>query len=821
MESKRSPKCQICLRMLAVMLLVIVLCFASACSTAGTAGTDGSTQEETDSGSDSAKPEEDLTAWDYTLDDMGNYLAQCGDFVNDDYVTLSGISSAARLYGHVELYWWDVDNLAYNSTAYKTWQEYVGNDYYYIEFASSIMVLTNNGPFGMSILDSFTGDAEQLTADFLAFPYGYSYSEVVTPATECYSRDKTAVYTDYTSLIESYPDESYSYETDPVELPDSYCLRDDYMIFTKQQLSGTCWDVTGCTALSTAIMMAKGEYLELSESWISLALSYNMEHGNLPNYYYNIGTSYTYGDGSGMLGFDMVANASGIVLDEDFSNDEGFYVSQENVDEYYGYYSQFANTQIMEEFSLVHFYNYAIRNRGETIKNSMKKQIMENGSIIAWTSTEDWETGTANGEEVTYKDPDSAGTADHIVSIVGWDDDFTLSDGTTKQTGAWIVLNSWGQSSDKDGGIMYIFYEDGCYRNGDTDFFGYTYVGGTQDEGDVLFLDSVKESNATYTTDLKGIYAGDFTAEENETKQKNVFYGQDDISVTYSYSVADDVSVSGIGVYCGGEEVTDLFDISLDTGQQAFTVSAEGLEHGAYKIAVRYTDGETEGTYGNCLYLCDGTEINYVYLRSESQEGVQNNESYPLFYSFGSADCTLTYYTSDETGTLSYYVALATYSDVSSWSAKSEGVTFSQDSEWVEYVTVEYDLSASSEYVFTLETADGIQKDMTVEIVQTDTEWLTRCTMTQDGNASRSLLLPVSEAVGGTVGMPSKEGRIFAWYYDSGKSDAVQTDGSGANACLSYEKVVAIESPTNTIAESFVAYSKIYYLFLYGEWTTE
>ncbi len=64
-----------------------------------------------------------------------------------------------------------------------------------------------------------------------------------------------------------------------------------------------------------------------------------------------------------------------------------------------------------------------------------------------------------------YNDYDNERAANHVVSLVGWDDDYDVGNfkegKEPKEKGAYIVLNSYGTEFGNDG-YMYISYEDAC-----------------------------------------------------------------------------------------------------------------------------------------------------------------------------------------------------------------------------------------------------------------------------------------------------------------------------------------------------------------------
>lgn len=751
--------------------------------------------------------EEEKTVWDYSIDDLANYLVQCGDLVNDDYANLTSLASQNRSYYNVEIYWWDTENLSEFSDEYKRWKEYEQNGFAYIYYGAGLYFLTNNGPFGMNVKTAYRGDRDKLIADYLAFPSGYVKQESFPPVTVDCTRDREEVYTDYDALAQSYPDLSYRYESENSELPSAYCIRDEYLLYAQaQSAQGMCWAFTGATALSTAIMKAKGEFLDFSESWITLALTYQLRHGLNENYSNCLDSSYIYGNGSGVLGFDLAANISGVLLEQDFGLDESFYISEENADEAYEYYSSFSNTDLMNEVTLVHYSNYAIRSKRDTILDSLKSHILNDGSIIAWTATSAWKSGAYNGETVTYKNPNELGTADHVVSIIGWDDDFTVTESGKTYRGAWIVLNSWGQAAQKDG-VLYILYDDSSYINADTDFFGYRYIG--NDADGLSFSDRILSSTANETTPLKGAYYGSFQAERAETKQKNIFYHQDDFFLTYSYEISADAAIKDIRVYSDGKDVTDLFSVSI--GKDTYSVGGEGTPSGEYKILITYSDGEQTKNYFNCFFLCDGTEINTIYrYDSDVSNPIKTNAAYFGYYLYGNSDYSYTYYTSSQTGRIELLVTLATYSTVSGISSENPAVTATALSKDEEQVRIAYDLSLSDEYSFILSSASGERKKITVKVVYTDAERLTRVFCAPDGGESVSFLLPSSDR----WRVPALERAGADWYYDASFTDPLIKDEDG-NSLVDFEKAIFAQSPKNYVGSSVAAYANISSLFLY------
>lgn len=72
-------------------------------------------------------------------------------------------------------------------------------------------------------------------------------------------------------------------------------------------------------------------------------------------------------------------------------------------------------------------------------------------------------TGAYYCNDIYDESNKKARTANHAVTIVGWDDNYDISNFNEKarpnNKGAWIVKNSWGQK-EGDNGYLYISYED-------------------------------------------------------------------------------------------------------------------------------------------------------------------------------------------------------------------------------------------------------------------------------------------------------------------------------------------------------------------------
>lgn len=758
------------------------------------------------------------TVWDYTIDELVDYLIARGHIEADDYTQLTPIATYSRIYSNIEILWWDVDHLEQGTTAYETWNELAKNDYYYFMLLGTIYAPKVNGPFAIRARDSYPGDAEKLYEDFLAFPSGYvPGAGTIRPID--YTKDDS-VYDSYDRLALSYPNLSYSYELDPIELPEAYCMRDDYILYTQAQGSQElCWSFAASTSLSTTIMKATGEYLDFSEAWISLALRHAVEEKTLPNFTNNMSSSHTYGDTGWFLGFDLVANRCGVVLEQDYSYGDSFLTCNENAEEYYNVYRQYASYDLMNEVVAVRFDDYALRSKKETILNSMKSFLLKDGSIAAQTYTGGFATTTYNGENILYQSPSSSSTdGSHIVSLIGWDDSFTLTENGKTYTGAWIVLNSWDNASGRDG-IFYILYDDATYLN-DTYFWGYKYLGNPHTD-DLYFSDAIVESSASCTTDKTGAYYGDFSAATAETKQKNIFFGTREVSLTYRYEISSGAAVDGVEVYLDGNCVTQDFSVALDPSAKTISIFSSEAQPGAYKVAIAYSASGVTRNYFNSFYLCDGTELtSFNLITKESDNSIVNNGYYNLYYRYGNAVEEIVYFTSKSSGEIRYYIPLATYHRIVSVVSESSGVKIDADlAHSYVYLSLDYEVSTESVYPVTFLTSDGVEKTVRICVIHAEAgeTFAVNVSYQLNGginNSSNPAKLLLTEDR--LLTAPERAGYLFdGWYCDAEFSVKLSKDGY----LLSIADLAIPTEATNGFQNSFnTYYEKSVHIFLYAKW---
>jgi C1A family cysteine protease len=220
-------------------------------------------------------------------------------------------------------------------------------------------------------------------------------------------------------------------------LPSRYDLRDlGYLTSVKSQSGGTCWANATMAAIESNWLVNHWGSYDLSEQ--------NMASCNGINSKYNEG-------GEGNISSAYLTRFSGPLLETDDPNK-----APANNDE--------LNENICKNIK-AHPPRYVLSSKFLPPDIELiKKTIMTSGGVCAillWGN----ESENYNWRDYTFYNPGNVVVNyDHMVLLVGWDDNKEVTGGTKSPKGtkgAWIAKNSWG-SSFGEKGFFYLSYYDKC-----------------------------------------------------------------------------------------------------------------------------------------------------------------------------------------------------------------------------------------------------------------------------------------------------------------------------------------------------------------------
>lgn len=243
--------------------------------------------------------------------------------------------------------------------------------------------------------------------------------------------------------------------------------------------------------------------------------------------------------------------------------------------------------------------------------SAVKSSVMNYGAVKASYYNTVNNYYASNGEYNSdtfayYKATNDGSPANHAISIVGWDDNFSKENFVIQpeSDGAWLCKNSWGKYFGDDG-YFWISYYDATLCN----FVRFTYVG--SEAYDNFYQYSGDDSDIALSKD--GYYTAEqatvFTAKGNETLKAIGFFSlQDSISVSVkiyrnlpeSFTSPTDgtlaASVLSSAAYEGYHTVELNEDIKLETDEKFAVVITMTARENVYipaNTGNRYSSGNS------------------------------------------------------------------------------------------------------------------------------------------------------------------------------------------------------------------------------------
>lgn len=346
--------------------------------------------------------------------------------------------------------------------------------------------------------------------------------------------------------------DNYGYIDVDVDIPsieeDRNCLRKSYVpeYYSSVDLNyiskikdqggyGTCWAFGAINTAETSMIKKYGYSVDTDFS--ELHLAYNFYHTQVDP----LGN--TAGDSTTVLGSTYLdRGGNSIFTYKNFANWVG--AANESVANYSGasnYETEMAKKSANERTDLsfndiAHMQNAYIINYNDA--STIKQLIMENGAgTISYYASD---SSGYNGSTGAYYQNSNYST-NHCVSIVGWDDNYAVSNFNSSKCppgpGAWLIKNSWGTSYGKNGYFWLSYYDTSLssvyffdFENADNYDNNYQYDGSSGNRTRYGYCSSLSTSNV-------------FTSQKQiETLDAISFYNTTDVNSTYDISIYQDLT---------------------------------------------------------------------------------------------------------------------------------------------------------------------------------------------------------------------------------------------------------------------------------------
>ena len=229
----------------------------------------------------------------------------------------------------------------------------------------------------------------------------------------------------------------------------------NYITSVKNQYqTGLCWAFATASSIESSYLMDNGNELNISELQIGYSTSYQLSNG-----------SNTYGLKIGDKVMDTVAGGGNIYIAGNYLSQRrgvvtektsGLVLNDDNYKEITSSKSGKISDVSLNEYNVndVIFYTPDLHcdTNNFAVLKAIKQMVASYGSVYAQinSATNKYlklsESEYQNNPNIYYGGP----SADHAISIIGWDDNYSASNfensygGIPKGNGAWIIKNSYG-----------------------------------------------------------------------------------------------------------------------------------------------------------------------------------------------------------------------------------------------------------------------------------------------------------------------------------------------------------------------------------------
>ena len=313
-------------------------------------------------------------------------------------------------------------------------------------------------------------------------------------------------------------------------IPNYYNLVDENLTtpVKDQKTSSNCWAFAALGALESCLLKATGVEYDLSEE--------NMK--NLIEIYSDYGWNFKTNEG----GRHDMAIAYLVSL----------------LGPVYEYQNLFDVKSVLSPVlnPLFHIQNIVFLKRDNfTDNNAIKEAILKYGAV----ATKMYYSTSYLKDDLNYYYNGIVG-CNHAVCIVGWDDNYSKNNfkKTPQGNGAWIVKNSWGNSSG-NGGYFYVSYYDTKFAQIGKNDASYTFILNDTVKHDKIYqYDIVGKTDYLFTNKNSIYYKNIFKSTDNEFISAVSTYFEKECSWELSIKVNNNLKLTKKGNSAAGYYTIDL-----------------------------------------------------------------------------------------------------------------------------------------------------------------------------------------------------------------------------------------------------------------------
>lgn len=233
------------------------------------------------------------------------------------------------------------------------------------------------------------------------------------------------------------------------------------LIIKDQGTTQSCWAFAAISSLETNLAVA--DYKKGATTKVYDYSERHMEYANSRFFANNVENELGYnrnvGDGGNWIFAESyLTNGFGAINESEMQFEDN-----ENIIDINQIRNKVVSSQVYDTVDFPDYSSQSGTEKEETM-NAIKQHIQNYGSVFAAIHGDSSSLSCYNDEtSAKYCNNTRLHSADHGVSIIGWNDNFEIDNfaegAKPSSKGAWIIRNSWGEETG-DNGLIYVSYED-------------------------------------------------------------------------------------------------------------------------------------------------------------------------------------------------------------------------------------------------------------------------------------------------------------------------------------------------------------------------